>query len=65
MALAHALGDLAADRARVRRLGDAARADVRERFAAKRLLDEIQALYDELIANPPPHRVSARPRLSA
>ena len=65
MALAHALGDLAANRARVRRLGDAARADVRERFAAKRLLDEIQALYDELIANPPPHRVSARPRLSA
>jgi glycosyltransferase involved in cell wall biosynthesis len=65
MALAHALSDLAADPERVARLGAAAREDVRERFSAKRLLDSLQALYDELVANPPPHRVSARPRLSA
>jgi glycosyltransferase involved in cell wall biosynthesis len=64
MSLAHVLSDLADDPQRARRLGDAAAADVRERFSAERLLDRTQSLYDDLVANPPPHRVSARPRLS-
>ena len=47
-ALAAALGALREDPARRERLGAAAAADVRERFAPARLLARTQALYDEL-----------------
>jgi glycosyltransferase involved in cell wall biosynthesis len=50
--LAAALGRLAADRTLGPRLGAAARIDVRERYAAGRLLTAVQALYDELLVNP-------------
>jgi glycosyltransferase involved in cell wall biosynthesis len=49
-ALAAALADLRADPARRERLGAAAAADVRERFAPALLLERTQALYDELLA---------------
>ncbi len=49
-ALARVLGELAADPGQRERLGTAAAADVRARFARERLLDEIQALYDGLVA---------------
>jgi glycosyltransferase involved in cell wall biosynthesis len=48
-ALAAALADLRADPARAERLGAAAAADVRERFAPERLLARVQALYDRLL----------------
>jgi glycosyltransferase involved in cell wall biosynthesis len=47
-ALARALAELRADPAARERLGAAAAADVRVRFSAARLLDEVQALYDGL-----------------
>jgi glycosyltransferase involved in cell wall biosynthesis len=49
-ALAHALRGLAADPARRAALGAAAAADVGARFAPERMLDEVQALYDRLLA---------------
>jgi glycosyltransferase involved in cell wall biosynthesis len=49
-ALAAALADLRADPAQRERLGAAAAADVRERFAPALLLERTQALYDELPA---------------
>ena len=49
-ALALAAAELIDDPAAAARLGAAAAADVRERFAARRLLDEVQALYDERLA---------------
>jgi glycosyltransferase involved in cell wall biosynthesis len=49
-ALAKVLGELAADPAQRERLGAAAAADVRARFARPRLLAEVQALYDRLLA---------------
>jgi glycosyltransferase involved in cell wall biosynthesis len=48
-ALAAALARLHADPALRARLGAAAAADVRERFAPERLLDRTQALYDKLV----------------
>lgn len=48
--LAAALAALVDDPARRAALGEAAFADVRERFSTARMLDEIQALYDELLA---------------
>ena len=48
-ALARAVADLVDDPARRERLAAAAAADVRERFAPARLLDEAQALYDRLL----------------
>ena len=48
-ALAAALARLRADPALRERLGAAAAADVRERFAPERLLDRMQALYDKLV----------------
>jgi glycosyltransferase involved in cell wall biosynthesis len=48
-ALAAALRRLAGDRDLVRRLGEAARSDVRARFAPAALLERLQALYDELV----------------
>lgn len=48
-ALAEALGELAGDPGRRERLGRAAARDVRERFAPTRLLERVQALYDELL----------------
>ena len=48
-ALARALAQLQADPARRERLGAAAAADVRERFAPERLLERTQALYDDVI----------------
>jgi glycosyltransferase involved in cell wall biosynthesis len=48
-ALAAALAALRDDPAQRERLGAAAAADVRERFAPGRLLDSTQALYDELL----------------
>ncbi len=47
-ALADALGALRDDPARRERLGAAAAADVRERFAPGRLLERVQALYDRV-----------------
>jgi hypothetical protein len=44
------LGRLASDPAQRARLGGAAAIDVRTRFARPRLLDEVQALYDRLLA---------------
>jgi glycosyltransferase involved in cell wall biosynthesis len=49
-ALADALVALRDDPARRAAMGAAAAADVRERFAAPRLVDEVQGLYDELLA---------------
>jgi glycosyltransferase involved in cell wall biosynthesis len=49
-ALAAALRRLRDDPAQRARLGDAAAADVRERFAPGLLLDRTQALYDEVVA---------------
>jgi glycosyltransferase involved in cell wall biosynthesis len=48
-ALAAALAGLAGDPQRRERLGAAAAADVRERFAPERLLDRAQALYDDVV----------------
>jgi glycosyltransferase involved in cell wall biosynthesis len=48
-ALAAALGALRADPAQRERLGAAAAADVRARFAPARFLQRAQALYDELL----------------
>jgi glycosyltransferase involved in cell wall biosynthesis len=48
-ALAAALTALAGDPDRRARLGAAAAADVAERFSVARLLDRVQALYDELL----------------
>jgi glycosyltransferase involved in cell wall biosynthesis len=47
-ALASVAAELLDDPAQRARLGAAAAVDVRERFAPERLLDAIQALYDEL-----------------
>jgi glycosyltransferase involved in cell wall biosynthesis len=49
-ALARVLGELLEDHVERARLGSAAAADVRERFAPARLLDGVQALYDELLS---------------
>jgi glycosyltransferase involved in cell wall biosynthesis len=49
-ALAGVLAELAADPGQRARLAAAAALDVRERFARPRLLDEVQALYDRLLA---------------
>jgi len=48
-ALARVLAELAADPAQRARLGAAAASDVRERFSRVRLLEQTQALYDELL----------------
>ncbi len=48
-ALAAVLAELRDDPAQRERLGAAAAADVRERFAPARLLERTQALYDELL----------------
>jgi glycosyltransferase involved in cell wall biosynthesis len=50
-ALALAGAELLGDPAERERLGAAATADVRERFAAERLLDAVQSLYDELLSS--------------
>ena len=47
--LARALRRLADDPSLARRLGEAAAADVRERFALDRMLAEVQAIYDGLV----------------
>jgi glycosyltransferase involved in cell wall biosynthesis len=49
-ALAAVLAQLRDDRSQRERVGAAAAADVRSRFAAARLLDRVQALYDSLLA---------------
>lgn len=49
-ALAAVLRELAAEPQQRERLGAAAAADVRERFAASLALERVQALYDELLA---------------
>jgi glycosyltransferase involved in cell wall biosynthesis len=49
-ALAGVLAELAGDPGQGARLGAAAAVDVRARFARPRLLDEVQALYDRLLA---------------
>ena len=49
-ALARAAAELLDDPQLSERLGASARADVRQRFSANRLLDEIQALYESLRA---------------
>lgn len=48
-ALAAALAELRDDAAARERLGAAAAADVRARFAPARMLEQVQALYDELL----------------
>jgi glycosyltransferase involved in cell wall biosynthesis len=50
-ALARALVELAGDPACAQRLGQAAAADVRERFAPRRMIAAVEALYDDLIAS--------------
>ena len=50
LALAVAVAELLDDPAARRRLGTAAAGEVRARFSAERLLERIQALYDELRA---------------
>jgi hypothetical protein len=47
-ALAEALAELAADPAGAHALGEAAAADVRERFALPRMVAEVEAAYDRL-----------------
>ena len=49
-ALADALTTLAKDPARRARLGERARADVRERYSVERLVDDVDRLYRELLA---------------
>jgi glycosyltransferase involved in cell wall biosynthesis len=49
-ALAHALGRLAGDRELRERLGAAGAADVPERYAVDRLIDDVDALYRRLLA---------------
>jgi glycosyltransferase involved in cell wall biosynthesis len=49
-ALADAIAELADDAGQRERLGAAAAADVAQRFSTRRMLDEIQSLYDELLA---------------
>jgi glycosyltransferase involved in cell wall biosynthesis len=49
VALARALRELADDPAAARALGAAAAADVRERFALPRMLDELHELYERLL----------------
>ena len=49
-ALARALRELAADPQRAARLGAAAAADVRQRFAPERMLAELQALWERLVS---------------
>lgn len=49
-ALARALAQLADDAARRERLGEAAAADVGERFATALMLERVQALYDRLLS---------------
>jgi glycosyltransferase involved in cell wall biosynthesis len=49
-ALAGVLAELASDPGQGARLGAAAAVDVHARFALPRLLDEVQALYDRLLA---------------
>jgi glycosyltransferase involved in cell wall biosynthesis len=51
-ALAAALRELADDPEAARRLGDAAGADVRERFSRERMLAEIEECYGRLMQNP-------------
>jgi glycosyltransferase involved in cell wall biosynthesis len=51
-ALARVVAELAGDPAQRDRLGAAAAADVRARFAGPRLLDGVQALYDRLLSDP-------------
>jgi len=51
-ALARALAELRADPATRERLGAAAAADVRARFSAARMLEQVQDLYDRLVLNP-------------
>lgn len=52
-ALAAALRGLADDAEAARAMGAAAAADVRERFALPRMLDEVQARYEDLLAGVP------------
>ncbi|MEX2195553.1 MAG: glycosyltransferase family 4 protein [Thermoleophilaceae bacterium] len=61
VALAAALARLAADAALARRLGEAAAADARERFALPRMLDEVQAVYEHVLARARPRRTHERP----
>lgn len=49
VALAAALARLASEPALAGRLGQAAAADARERFALPRMLDEVQALYERVL----------------
>ena len=48
-ALADRLAELAADDEKRRRMGDAGAADVPARYAVGRLLDDVDALYRELL----------------
>jgi glycosyltransferase involved in cell wall biosynthesis len=52
-ALAAVLRELSTDPGERRRLGEAARADVADRFSVDRLLGRVQAVYDELSAVKP------------
>ena len=55
-ALAAVLADLARHPKRVQRLGDAAAADARRRFEPQRMLEQVGALYDELLRPRPARR---------
>jgi glycosyltransferase involved in cell wall biosynthesis len=53
VALGEAVASLASDAARRRELGAAAQAWVSQRFSVQRLVDDIERLYEELLADPP------------
>jgi glycosyltransferase involved in cell wall biosynthesis len=59
-ALAGAAAELLDDPRERDRLGAAAAVDVRERYSASRLLDSVQALYDEVLSSRGSGAVSAR-----
>ena len=59
-ALAEAAAELLDDPCERDSLGAAAAIDVRKRYSARRLLDSIQALYDELLTSRGPGAASAR-----
>lgn len=52
--MAHRLAELAADPARARAMGEHGVARVRERYAVERLVDDVDALYRELLATRSP-----------
>lgn len=61
-ALGRAAAQLALDPAKGRRLAEAGRARARERFAIERMAEEIMAIYEEILPQPPGAITSRSPR---